>query len=245
MHFFSAIISIADRKHWKTGLENIKTGLNINEKATRQLLKKVYANMALNAVELFRFLINPEKMLKHVKVKNPEKGKGQRIFFSAHLSNWEIMVFAHAIIQNQPVAIVGKKIKNRYFNWILSRLRKRGNIEVVNLNDGRRIIRLIKKGYSIGFLIDQFPVEKASCEVKFFGRNTRCMIAPAKLSELYEIPMQGGFIKRKKGELLLFYTELIPHDIPLNKKMQLATSIIEEEIRKRPEEWMWLHKRWR
>lgn len=245
VYLLSPILRIVDRRHWKTGIENIEMALREEKRTAEKLLIKVYTNLLLNIKELVWFLIAPNSMLKKVKFKNPEMGRGQRIFFSAHLSNWELMTFAHSIIQKQRLAIVGKKLKNPYFNYLLLKLREKGKIKVVYINESRRIIKLLKSGYSIGFLIDQFPVEKASSNVKFFGIETQCITAPARLSELYGVPMQGGFIKREKGGYIIEYSEPIPVHFTVNEKMQKATSIVEEEIRKRPEEWLWLHRRWR
>lgn len=234
-----------NRRHREIARSNLMLTRLIPPSEISFFIKRVYENFLIEFRELLKFLFFPGRVLKKCRFNEEAYDGGQRIFFSAHLSNWELMTYAHGSLKGK-LAIVGKKLKNPYTDRMLTFIRKRGNVEVVNPDAPLKIMRLIRKGYSIGFLIDQYPVGEKSCEVTFLGAKTRCTTAPARLSIITGIPLQAGFIRRKGGLFEITYGRVItPHGKTAEEIMNEATGIIEEEIRKRPEEYLWFHRRWR
>lgn len=217
----------------------------IDEKEIPTFIKRLFRNFILFVRELLLFFVFPQRMLKRCRFFEIDPYDGQRIFFSAHLSNWEIMIYAHGSLRGK-MAIVGKRLKNPFYDRLLTILRKRGNVVVLHPDEPFKIMRFLKKGYDIGFLIDQYPVGQNYCEVNFLGVKTRCTTAPARLSILTGVPMQAGFIFRNGKFYDIVYGKIIrPEGKTPHEMMKEATEIIEEQIRKNPQEYLWFHRRWR
>jgi len=241
----SWIIYLIDRRHIKIAEDNLKLTRFVDEREIPTFVRTLIKNFILFIRELFIFFLFPQSILKKCRFLEVEPCNGQRIFFSAHLSNWEIMIYAHGSLRGK-IAIVGKRLKNPFYDRLLTILRKRGNVIVLHPDEPFKIMRFLKKGYSIGFLIDQYPVGENYCEVDFLGVKTRCTTAPARLSILTGIPMQAGFISRNGKFYDVLYGRIIkPDGKTTDEIMKEATEIIEEEIRKNPEEYLWFHRRWR
>lgn len=239
------VVYLFDKRHRKIAEFNLKRTKFVEHKEIQNFIKNVYKHLILFLRELLRFFFFPKDVLKRCRFIEIEPYEGQRIFFSGHLSNWEIMIYAHAMLRGK-IAIVGKSLKNPYADALLNLLRKRGGVLVIHPDEPLKVMRFLRNGYSIGFLIDQYPVGEDYCEVNFFGIKTRCTTAPARLSLLTGIPMQAGFITRNGDFYEITYGRMIkPQGKNVEEIMKEATEIIENEIRRRPLEYLWFHRRWR
>lgn len=169
------------------------------------------------------------------------------IFFSAHLANWEIAPMV-AIKNDISVITIYRKPNNPYVNLLLNYIRSDIPLAPKGAKGAKQIIKALRNGISIGLIVDQKM--NNGINVNFF--NKPAMTAPA-LAQLtlkiksIVVPVQ---IERLKGTnfQVTFHK---PLKLIKNKRFkttkQIMTEvnlIIEKWIRQRPDQWLWLHRRW-
>lgn len=178
------------------------------------------------------------------------KGKGIE-FVSGHFANWEIML--HAARQyGYEGGLVYRPINNPYIDRYIMRQRTTyGPSEAISkgVHGTRRIFTLLKKGKSILILVDQKTNEGLS--VPFFGRDAMTTPVPAAVSLKLGAPMllvtnerMGGARFRITIHEPLTVEPSGDHDrdvLTLTTKLNAA---LEAVIRKRPSQWLWIHRRW-
>ncbi len=175
------------------------------------------------------------------------------IFLTPHLGNWELS--AHAVIQRgpwaTPLAIVYRAANDPAAEWLLRYGRRGLKAEMIAKGPAgaRRIVELLRAGGHIGMLPDQKMNDGIS--VPFFGRPAMTASAIAQLALKYDCRIMPGYVERVKGAR--FRLHMLP-PIPLpdsgDRKadiVALTTDInlrVEEWIRRRPGQWLWVHRRW-
>ncbi|MHC5034914.1 MAG: lysophospholipid acyltransferase family protein, partial [Planctomycetota bacterium] len=116
----------------------------------------------------------------------------------------------------------------------------------------RHIIRLLRRGESVGFLIDQ-DVRRDGIFVDFFGKPASTTPMPAKLAIRTGAPLVFVYARRVAGKnrFRLVLQEIFlprhedPAEVEIRNLTQQITSELEGTIRQAPEEWLWLHRRWK
>jgi len=180
-----------------------------------------------------------------------KEGKGV-LLFGAHFGNWEIGNAALAIT-TAPFVFIYRILDSAFLENNITRVRSSyGNISLSKENAMRPMIRLLKKGATINLLIDQNVAWYGGVFVNFFGR-TACTTSGLALLALHtNAPVLPAFTRREpSGKYILEIgkpVEIIHsndhnNDVLLNT--QNFTKIIEDKIRKYPEQWFWVHQRWK
>jgi Kdo2-lipid IVA lauroyltransferase/acyltransferase len=175
-------------------------------------------------------------------------GNGPCLLFGAHLGSWELGSLAAAF--GLRLAGVYRPFKHPALNDLLVRMRPGLRLIASRLGAATQIDDCCREGWSIGMLVDQHFSH--GVEVLFFGR--RCKVNPtlAKLARKFEYPIYGVRVIRKEGAH--FLGELtasleVPRDkdgkVDIQGTMQMITAILEHWIRENPDQWLWLHRRWR
>jgi KDO2-lipid IV(A) lauroyltransferase len=170
---------------------------------------------------------------------------GGIIAISAHCGNWEWA--AHGIAAIAPLTTMQRERNEPDINRLITELRGQSNVGVIDrgaASAGRDMIRALRKGRVLGFLIDQ-NIRAESVKVPFFGRPALTPIGPARLSIragapivcIFDEPLPGG------KHVIRIYPPMTDTD-PIGLTARI-TALIEEEIRRRPEQWVWFHDRWR
>ena len=180
--------------------------------------------------------------------------QGQGGFFlTCHLGNWEILVGSGAAA-GIPADIVVKYARNPSAEKLLKWYRKRHGVGVL-LESGtaKDILRSLSKGRFIGFVLDQFMGPPIGLPVRFFGRLAGTTVSLALLNEKKNVPILPAYSYRDKAGRL--HTVIEPaiefpefssdRDQRLYEKTQYLNDIIEKKVRMHPEQWLWLHKRWK
>lgn len=180
-----------------------------------------------------------------------EDGKGALIF-CAHLGNWEMSALAFPKFGIDNSAIVFRPPNNQAVADAVQRLRmvNMGTIVPTRLDTPLRLGRMLQEGAHVGMLVDQHY--SPGVEVTFFGRKTQCNPLLARLARQVEVPIHGARIIRLPNHRFRseFSDEIPPvrdaHGrIDVQGTMQAITDVIEGWIREYPEQWLWLHRRWR
>jgi KDO2-lipid IV(A) lauroyltransferase len=173
------------------------------------------------------------------------------LMFAAHLANWELPPHA-ATAFRRKIALVYRAPRLGPITDELTRIRA-GCVAAVIPADKHTPLRIreaLQQGWMVGMLIDQHY--GPGIDVTFFGR--RCKVNPmmARFARLFECPIHGSrVIRLPDGRFRFEVTEALdaPRDpqgkIDVAATMQTVTSMIEGWIREHPEQWMWMHRRWR
>ncbi len=181
------------------------------------------------------------------------KNSGRPIIgFAAHLANWEIAAVIATLVGLRS-AILYRSPNIRGISNIIKQLREplMGELVPTSLDAPVRLARLLQSGVSVGMLADQHYTR--GVEVWFFGR--RCLANPtvARLARLTGYPIHG-LRSIRLPDRNSFAFELTDEIEPVRDAggaidiagtTQAVTTVIEGWVREHPEQWLWLHRRWR
>ena len=177
--------------------------------------------------------------------------KGGLIAVVSHFGNWEWLAIPIKK-QGLHVAAVGRPLKNPYLYRYILAMRETTNLTNIEKSGAvRSSIEVLKRRGILAVLIDQHE-SRGSVWVDFFGRKAATSTLPAMLALKYEYPVLPAFFYRdERGYSKIKYGPLFPlirtgdfqADLFANAQQYVAK--IEEEIRKRPGDWLWAHRRWR
>mgnify|MGYP001165082219 CR=1 FL=1 len=225
-----------------------------NEEQSLQIIKGMWENLGKVFGEYPHLSkLDPEKNNK-IEVcgkKNLElikKSKIPAIFFSGHIANWEISPIA-AIRNDVPVLSIFREPNNPFVNFLIKYLRSNLPMAPKGKEGAKQLIRSLKKGTSIGLVIDQKMNDGIS--VPFFGISAMTPSAIADLALRFDCPIVPVHIERLAGVKfrVIFEPPLKVKKSGDQKENIYALMVqindkIEEWIRARPEQWLWLHNRW-
>jgi len=171
--------------------------------------------------------------------------------FASHLANWELPAVA-AAAHGLPAAVVYRMPNNRSVAAAITRIRQglmgrliRGRAEAVFEMAGA-----LNRGEHLGMLVDQHW--SRGVDVMFFGRRCKANPTLARLARQYDCPVVGVRVIRLRGHRFRIDTVgplALPRaadgQIDVAGTMQMVTGIVEGWVREHPEQWLWLHRRWR
>jgi KDO2-lipid IV(A) lauroyltransferase len=173
------------------------------------------------------------------------------LIFAGHLGNWELPAVA-AVAHGLNAAILFRRPNSASANRIIEEIRavKMGSLIPAGRDAPLRLADALQKGQHVAILVDQWFTN--GVEVNFFGRKTKANPTLARLLRQIECPIHGVRIIRLPGHR--FRAELseeVPPvrdangQIDIQGTMQAITSVVEGWIREYPDQWLWLHRRWR
>lgn len=174
------------------------------------------------------------------------RGRGVLVA-TAHLGNWELSAFAHAFM-TAPMHIVVRPLDNpRLDAWVERRRALSGNHIVRKKEAAREILRALHAGDAVGILIDQNVVPAEGVFVDFFGRKACAGSAFVKFAHHSGAAAVPGFALWEPKEsryILRFYPEIeMSGDVAADT--QRIHSFLESVIRQYPDQWLWIHRRWK
>ncbi len=224
----------------------------------RTTARQVYRNQVLNFVEMLRIPLIKDRADadSHVMIKASEnlleriaRQKGA-VVVSGHLGSWEMIGVCTCILLG-PANYVIKPIKNRYLDRYLLRLRTmHGNKVVFKEKSLRQGLKVLQNGELLVVLGDQSN-KKGDFYVEFMGRKATIFLGPAFWALKAGVPLFVETSKRlDNGRYLIEVVEIPTNDLCYNRKdiKSLAmryTKVLEGFILKHPEEWLWMHDRWK
>jgi len=173
------------------------------------------------------------------------------LIFASHLANWEMPALA-AVAHGLDTAILYRRPNIASADRIIQEMRqvKMGTLIPAGRDAPLRLAEALQKGQHVAMLVDQYLT--GGVEVTFFGRKTRANPMLARLLRQVECPVHGVRIIRLPGHR--FRAELTEEVKPVRDEhgkidvqgtTQAITSVVEGWIREYPEQWLWLHRRWR
>lgn len=233
-------------------------GLPQSDPDLKRLVRANFVHYGLLVVEFFRIRLLSQTPLESAVRFEGEKhlkdalaaGKGALVL-SAHLGNYDVSAAALAL-RGFPVMIVSKPLKARGMERFWMEERSASGLQI-RLNHGsiRDILKALKDGKAVVFVLDQY----ASAEqvwVEFFGRPASTLPAPAVLTQRTGAPVVPVFTHRQiDGTHVVEIQPAVPfeehedRDQMIEHNTQRYTAVIEAAIRQHPEQWTWVHKRWK
>lgn len=174
------------------------------------------------------------------------RGKGA-LFATAHLGNWELSAVAHSLL-TEPMHVVVRPLDNPHVDAIVEARRQATGNHVISKKDAARdILRALKKNEPVGILIDQNVSLAEGTFIDFFGVPACAGTAFARLASHSGAAVIPGFAlwseARQKYILKFFPLVEITGDAIVDTKSIHA--VIEQVIREHPDQWLWLHRRWK
>jgi KDO2-lipid IV(A) lauroyltransferase len=173
------------------------------------------------------------------------------LIFASHLANWELPALA-AVAHGLDAAILYRRPNSASADRAIQKIRQvnMGTLIPAGRDAPFRLADALQKGQHVAMLVDQYLT--GGVEVTFFGRKTRANPMLARLLRQIECPVHGVRVIRLPGNRFRAeLTEEIPPvrdaggKIDVQGTTQKITSIVEDWVREHPEQWLWLHRRWR
>jgi KDO2-lipid IV(A) lauroyltransferase len=166
---------------------------------------------------------------------------------TAHLGNWELSAFSHSWM-TAPMHIVVRPLDNPRLDAFVERYRALSGNHIIEKKDAARgILKALKSGDAVGILIDQNTTLDQGVFIDFFGRKACAGTAFAKLAHHSEAAVVPGFALWSDDEqryILRFYPE-IPMSGDVAADTQRIHAQLESVIREYPDQWLWIHRRWK
>jgi len=187
--------------------------------------------------------------LHHTEIEGLEHiGDGdQCVFIAAHLGNWELNCLAPLLQHDLPIDITYRAPNNPFVDRMLMRMRSPRGIlgaHSKSREGGISLLRAVKAGRHIGILIDQ--KYNQGINVPFFGMDAMTnpvFVQLAQKHKLKLLPVQN--IRLEDGEFKLIVNPAMDLDKPVETVISDAHRLLEQWITTRPEQWLWLHRRWK
>lgn len=180
-----------------------------------------------------------------------EQGKGV-IYVTGHIGNWELS--GGVLASRFPLSVVAAPLEPEAVNDLIVRLRDRVGMRVLlrsRPGSARELIRIFRENRVLAILIDQ-DTDVDGAFVDFMGRPAWTPTAAASMAIKFGAPVVFGYTRRQRsgrhtveveGPLELVRTGNDAEDIVTNTAM--LTKKIEECVRQQPDQWVWMHRRWR
>lgn len=181
-----------------------------------------------------------------------KQGKGV-LFLTAHFGNWELGSFAHGVY-GHPCHFVVRELDNPLMDALINRYRCASGGKAINKRGefARQVLRAFRQGEAVGILIDQNMMPSEGIFVDFFGRAACTTTGPARIAGRTGVPIVLGLVtwdsKIKKYRLHFELVEWIHHENPEEEiRVNTAnfTKLIEQHVRRYPDQWLWVHRRWK
>ena len=241
----------------KLAASQVAMCLGTDERESERIAKESAVRFGPMLFEVLRFPVIMRRMADYVEIEGAEymkavlsQGKGA-VFATAHTGNWELMGGALALA-GFPLIGVAMRQRDAAMDRFINEYRRLVGMHIIYKNDVREMFRMMKEGWIVGLLADQDTSRHDGIVLDFFGKPTNCVPGPAAMARSAGIGIVPGYITRKKDgtHKIIFHA---PVEVPRTKDKradirtaeQAVNRVLEQHIREHPEEWFWLHDRWK
>lgn len=254
------MICFVHRKLRRVGMRNLK--LAFPEKSPRErkrILRGVFTSLGRQAAEVCRFpkytRENVNKTVVYEGFENFERavarGKGV-LFLTGHLGAWELSAFAHSLY-GYPLNIVMRPLDNPYLDRMARQYRTMHGNTAVDKDFARGLIAALRAGKTVGVLMDTNMIAGQGVFVDFFGRLASTASGVARVALKTDAAVVPGFTIWDPG-LKKYRLRFDPPVKLVRSKDREAdvvantaafTKIIEDYVCRYPDQWLWVHRRWK
>jgi KDO2-lipid IV(A) lauroyltransferase len=174
------------------------------------------------------------------------RGKGVLIA-TAHLGNWELSAFAHAWM-TAPMHIVVRPLDNSRLDDLVERYRSLSGNHIIRKKEAaREILKALSSGDAVGILIDQNTSLAEGVFIDFFGVRACAGTAFVKFAHHTGAAVVPGFAvwSEEEKKYVLHFCPEVPMSGEAGEDTQRVHSVLEGAIREYPDQWLWIHRRWK
>jgi KDO2-lipid IV(A) lauroyltransferase len=245
----------------RVGVRNLSMALpGLSSKTRKRILRLVYVHLGWQLVEFCRMTrYTPENTRDWMRTEGLDhylaaqaRGKGVLIM-TGHLGAWELSSFYHSMM-GYPMGMVIRRLDNRKLDEYVNNIRcLHGNFVVHKDDFGRALLTAMREGGTVGILMDTNMTPPQGEFVNFFGIDACTGTGLAHIARRTGAAVLPGFMFWEEGErryVLRFGKEVeIPHTEDISADIlegtRRCTSVLEEWIRRYPDQWLWIHRRWK
>ena len=227
------------------------------EKERLLIRQKFYRYFSRLVVEGLKNLSISEKELKkRIIVENPEileelaKDKRSLLLVGGHYGNWEWLITAQALLFHQHAIGLGKPLSNSFLNEQVNARRGRFGMDIVHAGNYKPFLeKQYPNGFAMLTLTDQSPGDsKKSFWTEFLGQETAVLFGAEQIAHSYGLAVVFFEMKPAKKGFYKIKLHLIcedPKTLNYGEITEKHTRLLENQITKCPEYWLWSHKRWK
>ena len=250
---------LVDGPHRRLAIGNLRAAFPLRSEAEcRAIARGMFSHFGRLLMVLLKFsTMRPERMLAQVEFDGKERvlaahGQGRGVLlFTGHFGFWEINALVHALAMH-PIAVLARPLDNPLLHGLLESVRRStGNAVIYRRGAIRRVLRALSDNQAVAILIDQHIQTSDAIYVDFFNRPAATTSALATLAlrtgapvvPVFALPLPGGRFR-------MVYEHPVdppPADDPdaIREFTQRCTDVLEMYVRRYPDLWLWMHRRWR
>jgi Kdo2-lipid IVA lauroyltransferase/acyltransferase len=249
------------RRQRAAGLRNLQMALpDLTDQQRVEILRGCFRNLGRLLVEFSHFPELNEANISQLVTQDGlenyhealRRGRGV-IFMTAHFGSWELSSFAHSLF-GYPMKFVVRPIDNSKVDALITHYRTLGgNVPIQRRSAGRDILKALRENEAVGILFDQNTTSDEGIFVDFFGIPAATTPAIATFALRTGAAVLPGFLiwEEQVGKhrlrfdppVTLIETGNLEQDVAENTK--LFNRILEGYVRKYPDQWLWIHRRWK
>ena len=254
---------VVPKKRKQMAIHNIERCLKVSTDKAEQIAKKSWTRFGPMIMEVLRFKVICKNIDKYVTIKGEENIKKAMsyenggVIATAHSGNWEIIgaALTHKGMNDAAnhsglvLDALGAEGVNNFINYC----RAFTGMHITDKLDIKEMMKMLGQKYFIGLIMDQ-DGGSTGIIMPFLGYEASCVQGPAVMSRFKSAPILPAFItedKKRPGHHILTVLEPVFTAKTKDKQkdiydmMASLTSLVEQHIRDYPEEWFWLHDRWK
>ena len=250
---------LVDASHRRLAIANLQAAFPVRtRRECRAIARDMFSHFGRLLIVLLKFsTMRPERMLAHVQFEGEERvmhahaqGRGV-LLFTGHFGFWEINALVHALAI-RPMSVLARPLDNPLLHRLLESVRTAtGNSVIYRRGALRRVLRALGANQAVAILIDQHIQSADAVYVDFFNRPAATTSALAALAlrtgapvvPVFALPLEGGRFR------MVYEHAVDPPraDDPdaIREFTQRCTDVLEMYVRRYPELWLWMHRRWR
>ena len=248
-----------DRPHRRLAIRNLRAAFPLRSPAEcRSIARGMFSHFGRLLTVLLKFTtMRPAEMLARVEFEGEERviaahaeGRGV-LLYTGHFGFWEINALVHAL-EIKPMSVLARPLDNPLLHDLLESARRRtGNAVIYRRGAIRRVLRALAGNEAVAILIDQHIQSSDAVYVDFFNRPAATTSALAALALRTGAPVVPVFaLPQPGGRFRMVYEHAVdppPEDTPdaIRAFTQRCTDVLEMYVRRYPELWLWMHRRWR
>ena len=244
-----------------TALHNLRMALpELSEDERQQIVRGIFSNLGRLLVEFSQFpKLTPENVSERVEYEGLDnyleglrRGRGV-LFLTAHVGAWELSSFAHCLY-GYPMKFLTRPLDNPLVESLITGMRTLSGNRAIDRNGAaREVLKALRNNETVGILIDQNTIQSEGVFADFFGTPAATTPALATFAIRTGAAVVPGFIRwdgQRERHVLSFeppvelkQTGNPQDDIVANTLM--FNNILERFVRRFPDQWLWIHKRWK
>ena len=250
-----------DRRHRQIAFRNLKIvwGGELSENERRTIACRNFMHLARVVFELpYLSKLTSDELQRFVSFHGMEyfksslkKGRGVLVLAS-HFGNWELMALAFSL-RYCPINIVVRPLDNPFLDKLITKMRTRGGNQLIPKKGSvRKILRLLAAGDAVALLLDQNPAWYEGVFVPFFNEIACTNKALSTIALRTGAPVIPVFnVRQPDGSYRVFFEPEVVLDRSgdttrdIEENTAKFNKIIETYVRRYPEQWFWVHQRWK